>query len=122
MKKPAVFKGSLLFKGKTYTKYRKLFLSKPHTIETFPFGPEVAVYKTNKKMFATLVVENGVWYTNLKCDPLWSQSLRKQYRAIQPGYHMNKKHWNTVTLDGSLSESLLRKMAELSYVLVSPAQ
>ena len=110
------------FTGRTYQKQRKLFISYPGAIETFPFGPEVAVYKTNQKMFALLVVEDGIWYANLKCDPLWAEALRKKHPAIQPGYHMNKKHWNTVTLDGSLPASLIRKMVELSYVLVSPAR
>ena|SRR5579872_5341785 len=110
-----------LFAGRTYQKYRKLFLTKPGSVETFPFGPQVAVYKTKGKMFASLSPDEGVWYTNLKCDPIWAQSLRKQYPAIQPGYHMNKRHWNTVTLDGSLSDRLIRKMVDLSYVLVSPA-
>jgi predicted DNA-binding protein (MmcQ/YjbR family) len=108
------------FTGRTYLKYRKLFLAKPGALEAFPFGPQVAVYKAKGKMFATLAPEKGVWYSNLKCDPLWAQALRKQYPAIQPGYHMNKKHWNTLTLDGSLPDSLVRKMVELSYVLVSP--
>ncbi|HTC19644.1 MAG TPA: MmcQ/YjbR family DNA-binding protein [bacterium] len=108
------------FTGRTYQKYRKLFLAKPGALETFPFGPGVAVYKAKGKLFATLSPEKGVWYCNLKCDPLWALALRKQYPSVQPGYHMNKKHWNTLTLDGSLPDSLVRKMAELSYVLVSP--
>ncbi len=110
------------FTGRICHKYRKLFLTKPGSLETFPFGPQVAVYKTKGKMFATLSLEESVWYANLKCDPLWAQTLRKQYPAIQPGYHMNKRHWNTITLDGSLPDSLIRKMVELSYVLVSPAK
>ena len=110
------------FTGRIYQKYRKLFLSKPGALETFPFGPQVAVYKTRGKMFATLSPDEGVWYANLKCDPLWAQALRRQYPTIQPGYHMNKRHWNTVTLDGTLPDNLVRKMVELSYVLVSPAQ
>jgi predicted DNA-binding protein (MmcQ/YjbR family) len=111
---------SPLLKGRTYQKYRKLFLKKPKAEETFPFGPEVAVYKANGKMFATLGQGDGVWSANLKCDPIWAQSLRKKYPSIQPGYHMNKRHWNTVVLDGSLPLNLIRKMVELSYVLVSP--
>jgi predicted DNA-binding protein (MmcQ/YjbR family) len=108
------------FTGRAYQKYKKLFLSHKDAIETFPFGPEVAVYKAHNKIFATLVVEEGVWYSNLKCDPMWTETLRKKHKNIQPGYHMNKKHWNTVTLDGSLPESLIRQMVELSYVLVTP--
>ena len=91
-------------------------------METFPFGPAVAVFKVKGKMFATLAEDEGVWYCNLKCDPVWALALRKQYPAVQPGYHMNKKHWNTVTLDGSLPESLIRKMTKLSYVLAAPAK
>jgi predicted DNA-binding protein (MmcQ/YjbR family) len=111
-----------LLTGRTYQKYRKLFLAKPGTEETFPFGPEVAVYKVKGKMFATLGQEDDVWSANLKCDPIWALSLRKKYPSIQPGYHMNKRHWNTVVLDGSLPPSLFHKMVELSYVLVSPAK
>ncbi len=110
------------FTGRTFKKYRRLFLAKPGAVETFPFGPGVAVYKTKGKMFATLSQERGLWFINLKCDPLWAQALRKQYPAVQPGYHMNKKHWNTLTMDGSLPDSLVRKLVELSHVLVSPAK
>lgn len=112
---------SSLLTGKTWRKYRKLFLAKPASKETFPFGPQVAVYKVKGKMFATLAPYKEIWYANLKCDPHWAEGLRKQYPAIQPGYHMNKKHWNTVTLDGSLPPALIRKMLELSYLLTTPA-
>jgi predicted DNA-binding protein (MmcQ/YjbR family) len=98
------------FTGRSYQKYKKLFLSHKSAIETFPFGPEVAVYKTHNKMFATLVVEGNIWYSNLKCDPMWAETLRKKHKSVQPGYHMNKKHWNTITLDGSLPDSLIRQM------------
>ena len=98
------------FTGRSYQKYKKLFLSHKSAIETFPFGPEVAVYKTLNKMFATLVVEGNIWYSNLKCDPMWAETLRKKHKSVQPGYHMNKKHWNTITLDGSLPDSLIRQM------------
>jgi len=108
------------FSGHAYQKYKKLFLSHKGAIETFPFGPEIAVYKTHNKMFATLAIDENIWYSNLKCDPMWSETLRKKHKTIQPGYHMNKKHWNTITLDGSLPDSLIRKMVELSYILVSP--
>jgi predicted DNA-binding protein (MmcQ/YjbR family) len=113
---------NILIVGRTYQKYRKLFLAKPGAEETFPFGPQVAVYKVKGKMFATLAQDDGVWSANLKCDPIWAQSLRKKYPSIQPGYHMNKRHWNRVVLDGSLPPSLIRKMVEVSYVLVSPAK
>lgn len=111
-----------LFTGKGWQKYRKLFLAKPGAAETFPFGPQVAVYKIKGKMFATFSPDQGVWYANLKCDPHWAETLRKQYAAIQPGYHMNKKHWNTVTLDDSIPERLIRRMVDLSYALAAPAK
>lgn len=104
-----------------YRKLRKKFLSFPGAAETFPFGPQVAVYKVGPKMFATLSVEDGLCYSNLKCDPHWALVLRKEHKSIQPGYHMNKRHWNTITLDGSIPSSLIHKMAKLSYVLASPA-
>lgn len=110
------------FSGKAYGKYRKLFLSKPGAVETFPFGPQVAVYKAGGKMFGTLAPAGKAWWINLKCDPGWSLALRKQYPAIRPGYHMNKRHWNTVVMDGSVPDRLLRKMLDLSYVLVTPAR
>ena len=110
------------FTGKTFHKYRKLFLSKPGARETFPFGPQAAVYKTKaSKIFAILSPEGETWYANLKCDPHWALTLRKQYpESIEPGYHMNKKHWNTVLLNGALPPSLIRKMVDLSFALVSP--
>ncbi len=71
-------------------------------------------------MFATLSPDGAHWSSNLKCDPHWALTLRKQYpHSIEPGYHMNKKHWNTVLLDGSLPPSLIRKMLDLSFALVS---
>jgi predicted DNA-binding protein (MmcQ/YjbR family) len=107
--------------GKAFNKYRKLFLSKPGARETFPFGPQVAVYKTKAgKMFATLAPDDESWAGNLKCDPHWALTLRKQYPGlIDPGYHMNKKHWNTVLLNGSLPPGLIHKMVDLSFALVS---
>jgi predicted DNA-binding protein (MmcQ/YjbR family) len=112
-----------LFSGPTYRKYKKLFLSHPGAVETYPFGPEVAVYKNRAgKIFALLSREGDDWFVNLKCDPHWALTLRRQHPAvIEPGYHMNKKHWNTVSLAGSLSPALVRKMAELSYLLVTPS-
>lgn len=122
MKKSIPPKNLSPFHGAAYRKYRNWFLSKPGAVETFPFSPQVAVYKTRGKMFATLAPHGDAWEINLKCDPFWAQSLRKKHPAIQPGYHMNKKHWNTVVLDGSLPPGLIRKMIQLSYVLVTPAR
>lgn len=97
---------------------QKRLAGKPQAKENFPFGPEVAVYKVCHKMFATLTVESGLPRINLKCDPDEAVMLREQYPAIQPGHHMNKKHWNTVYLDGSLSTELLERLIDHSYELV----
>ncbi|MGJ8697818.1 MAG: MmcQ/YjbR family DNA-binding protein [Verrucomicrobiaceae bacterium] len=86
--------------------------------EETPFGPEVLVYKVGEKMFATLGFEDEVGRMNLKCDPERAVELREEYEAILPGYHMNKKHWNTLVLDGSLGSGLVRELMEHSYDLV----
>ena len=118
MKRPA----SNPFAGPSYHKHKKLLLAHPGAVETYPFGPEVAVYKNRAgKIFAILSREEDAWFVNLKCDPHWALTLRGEHpRSIEPGYHMNKKHWNTVSLDGSLPRGLLKKMVDLSYVLVTP--
>lgn len=101
-----------------YKKTRTYLLSKPETLEDFPFGPDVAVFKTHGKMFATLAVENDIARTNLKCDPVEAIQLRDVYDAVQPGYHMNKTHWNTVLLDGSLPDGEIKRMIDMSYGLI----
>lgn len=89
------------------------------TSEETPFGPDVLVYKVQGKMFATLAVdESGGATMNLKCDPDRAQELRDAHQAILPGYHMNKKHWNTLVLDGSLTPTLVRELIEHSRDLV----
>ncbi|GAB6929046.1 MmcQ/YjbR family DNA-binding protein [Paenibacillus sp. JCM 10914] len=94
-------------------------LSKKAATEDYPFGPEPLVMKVANKMFALLVIANGeVSHISLKCDPLIAENLREQHDAVQPGYHLNKKHWNTVTIDGSLTESDLHDMIDHSYDLV----
>ena len=85
-------------------------LSKPEALEDYPFGPDVAVYKIRGKMFAILAVEDSVARTNLKCDPQEALALRDIFDAVLPGYHMNKKHWNTLQLDGSLPDSLVLEL------------
>ncbi len=107
--------------GPDYRKYKKMLLAHPGAVETYPFGPEVAVYKNRAgKIFAILSREGDAWFVNLKCDPHWALTLRREHpHSIEPGYHMNKKHWNTVTLDGSLPRGLVKKMVDLSYLLVT---
>jgi len=94
------------------------FLSKPGTEETTPFGPDVLVYKVGGKMFALTSPDAFPASINLKCDPDRSIELRDTWKAITPGYHMNKKHWNTLVLDGSVPTSLIRELINHSYELV----
>ena len=85
---------------------------------SFPFDEKTAVFKVAKKMFALVGLEWNPLGINLKCDPDDAQILRSQFDSIIPGYHMNKDHWNTVILDGSLEPDLVKKLIEDSYVLV----
>lgn len=94
------------------------FLSKPGTEETTPFGPDILVYKVGGKMFALTAPDDFPASINLKCDPDRSIELRDTWKAITPGYHMNKKHWNTLVLDGSVPTSLIRELIDHSYELV----
>ncbi len=91
---------------------------RPAAEETYPFGPDTAVYKIGGKMFALLPHSADPPHVSLKCDPEWSEVLRKAYGAVRPGYHLNKKHWNTITLDGSISDDELEELIEHSYQLV----
>lgn len=97
---------------------RKYLLAKPEAVEDFPFGPAVAVMKIWKKMFATLAEDAGVARMNLKCDPHEALILREIFSAVRPGYHMNKRHWNTVVLDGSIPRGEIERMVDNSYALV----
>lgn len=96
-------------------------LSLPSAEETQPFGPEALVYKVGGKMFAVTVPEEHPASINLKCDPQRAVELRDTYQGIKPGWHMNKKHWNTVMLDGSVPPRLVRELVEHSYALVFAA-
>ena len=97
---------------------RAHMLSRPEAWEDYPFGPDVAVFKIHKKMFATLGYEDEVARVNLKCDPEEAQFLRDMFEAVVPGYHMNKTHWNTVILDGSIPSGEIERMIDRSYGLV----
>ncbi len=97
---------------------RTALLSYPETTEETPFGPEVLVYKVAGKMFATLSPEDVPVQMNLKCDPDRAIELREEHGAIVPGYHMNKRHWNTLKLDGSLKQSLVLDLIRHSFGLV----
>ena len=93
-------------------------LSKKGVSESFPFGGDTLVFKVVGKMFALTGLETIPAAANLKCDPEWAITLREGYEDIQPGYHMNKAHWNTVQLEGSLEDSLIKKLIDHSYDLV----
>ncbi|MBA57136.1 MAG: hypothetical protein CMK89_22030 [Pseudomonadales bacterium] len=102
----------------TERKVKQYLLSKPEAEEDFPFGPEAAVYKICGKMFALLFHQQGECRINLKCDPEEALELRHVFAAVLPGYHMNKKHWNTVRLDGSLPQGEIERMIDNSFRLV----
>lgn len=97
---------------------KKYLLNKPEAIEDFPFGPEVAVYKVRDKIFALTGMENNETRINLKCDPAEAEQLRMVFDAVLPGYHMNKKHWNTVIINGSIPDSEVKRMIDNSYALI----
>ena len=101
-----------------YQSARTYLLSKPEAFEDFPFGPETAVMKVKQRMFATLGYQGERLAINLKCDPTEAVMLRDVFSAVIPGYHMNKKHWNTVFLDGSVPRPELERMIDRSYGLV----
>jgi predicted DNA-binding protein (MmcQ/YjbR family) len=90
-------------------------LSFPETTEEQPFGPEVDVYKVAGKMFAILSPEETPPAISLKCEPSLALELREEFDAVIPGYHLNKAHWNTVLLDGSVPDRELKKMIAHSY-------
>jgi predicted DNA-binding protein (MmcQ/YjbR family) len=94
-------------------------LAKPGAEETTPFGPDHLVYKVGGKMFALTSPDEFPPRVNLKCDPERALELRDRYEAIIPGYHMNKRHWNTLILDGSLPDTLVRDLIDHSYQLVA---
>jgi predicted DNA-binding protein (MmcQ/YjbR family) len=92
--------------------------SLPEAIEDYPFGDEVAVFKIGGRMFALLMLDGTPGFMNLKCDPDLALELRARYPAIRPGYHANKRHWNSVDLDGSVDWPELSEMIQHSYDLV----
>lgn len=101
-----------------YQQTRDYLLAKPEAVEDYPFYPDVLVPKVRGRMFATLSQRSGVGEMNLKCDPHEALALRDIFPAVRPGYHMNKTHWNTIILDGSIPASEIRRMIDNSYRLV----
>lgn len=98
--------------------FRNYCLSKKGVEECFPFDEETLVYKVMGKIFAITGLEHEAFRVNLKCDPERSAELRERYEEVQPGWHMNKLHWNTVYFEGSLNQSLLLELIDCSYDLV----
>lgn len=96
---------------------RDYCLSKPHVSEEFPFDKHTLVFKVAGKMFALTDVEDFS-SVNLKCDPEMAVELRERYSAVLPGYHMNKKHWNTVLVNEDVPLELIFRMVDDSYALV----
>lgn len=97
---------------------RELCLSFTGAEETFPFTPETSVFKVAGKMFALSRLGADSLRVSLKCEPALAEDLRAAHAAVIPGYHLNKRHWNTVIIDGSLPDDAIRNMIEDSYDLV----
>ena len=103
------------------TGLRRWCLGQTGAIEDFPFGPETSVFKVAGKIFALSALERAPLEVSVKCEPDLAVALRGSYAAIRPGYHLNKRHWNTITLDGSVPDQLARDLVEDSYDLVVSA-
>ena len=92
--------------------------AKPGAVEDYPFGDEVAVFKVAGRMFALVPLGEAPGSVSLKCDPDLAVGLRDRYAGVTPGYHLNKRHWNTVLLDGSVPGEEVRELIDHSYDLV----
>lgn len=98
---------------------REYVLLKKNVTESFPFGEDTLVFKVNGKMFLLLALDSSPLQFNVKCDPGKAIILREQYPdAVLPGYHMNKKHWNSIVINGKLNKRLLQEFMDDSYQLV----
>ncbi len=102
-----------------FKELKRVLLGKPSTIEEYPFGPDAAVFKVMEKMFALVAWQDDPLRITLKCDPDEAQAMRAIFEAVKPGYHMNKEHWNTVMLDGSIEKAIILSMIDSSYDLVT---
>jgi predicted DNA-binding protein (MmcQ/YjbR family) len=100
---------------------RRRCLALSGATEEFPFGPETSVFKVAGKIFAISGLGGQPLTVAVKCDPGLAEQLRASYAAITPGYHLNKRHWNTIVLDGSVPDAMVRDMIEDSYDLVVSA-
>ena len=94
-------------------------LEMPNSVREYPFGEGVAVYKASDKMFALISEGKDPVQISLKCDPLLAQTLRERYESVMPGYHLNKKHWNTIVLTGQMPWQEVKDLIRHSYQLVT---
>ena len=99
--------------------FREYCLGKACATEGMPFGPDVLVFKIGGKIFALAALDEMPTIVNLKCDPDLALELRDRYEQVTPGYHMNKRHWNSVEIEGGLPDAALGKMIDHSYDLVA---
>jgi predicted DNA-binding protein (MmcQ/YjbR family) len=105
-------------KAQTHKAIVAYLLAKPGAKSEYPFGPGTLVFKVRGKMFALLGEDSASETMNLKCRPDEALALRAAHKSITPGYHMDKRHWNTLTLDGSLADDLVLELMDQSYALV----
>src|SRR6266516_3284768 len=117
----AALTGGATIRRVNATELRACCLAQVGVLEDFPFGPEHSVFKVAGKMFALSALDRTPLEVSVKCEPEVAVQLRASYAAIRPGYHLNKRHWNTITLDGSLTDQLVRDLIEDSYDLVVSA-
>lgn len=103
----------------SHKKVEEYLLSMPNAKLDYPFGEEVAVYKVKDKMFALISEKSDPVRISLKCDPLLAETLREKYETVMAGYHLNKKHWNTIVLTGQLGWDEVSDLIKLSYNLVA---
>ena len=105
----------------THKELETYLLGMPNAKLDYPFGEQVAVYKVHDKMFALISEGSNPIRLSLKCDPLLAVTLREKYESVSPGYHLNKKHWNTLVLSGQLDWEEVQALIRHSYQLVSEA-
>lgn len=103
----------------THKEVETYLLSMPNARLDYPFGEGVAVYKAGDKMFALVAERSNPIRLSLKCDPQLARTLRERYESVQPGYHLNKKHWNTLLLTGQLTWDEVQDLIRHSYQLVT---
>lgn len=103
----------------THKELEEYILALPNSRLDYPFGKETAVYKVGDKMFALIAEGSNPIRISLKCDPLLAQTLRERYETVLPGYHLNKKHWNTVICSGQLTNDEVFDLVRHSYLLVT---